>query len=306
MKDTMKDRFALLSTVSGLIACLIGLAYLNLAGAPLTMILVNGGAMIIGLLLAFTIRFSLRTTESFLTILTVVCSLILFATAVFGYAISDARRWILIGPFFVQTSSILLPLVAISFARVQNPWTTLAVIVAALAMAAQPDRAMAGMLCLATLVVGWMRASKWTAGAAVICTMTFAATLLLPDNLTAVPYVDHIIWTAFEINLVVGLALWFGCLLIVSPIVFLSKSERTTGHYVFTSCWFALITAAAMGAYPTPLIGYGSSAIIGYFLSLTLVRTKHELSATTEPKNLGGTEKKDSQFKVSKMSAVGV
>ena len=189
----MQDRFTLLSAASGLLACLIGLTYLHLAGAPISMIMLNGGALIIGLLLAIGITSSWGTKDRALVIIAFVSSLVLLATSVFGYAIADARRWVLLGPFFIQPSSIFLPLVAVAFAKVQNPWSTLAVIIAALAMAGQPDRAMAGMLCFTVLIVGWLRANKWTAAAAVIGTMTFATTLLLPDNLTAVPYVVSVV-----------------------------------------------------------------------------------------------------------------
>lgn len=270
----VKDRFVILTFIAGVAAGSIGLAYLLVSGAPLTKILVNGGAIVIGILLALSLRLSARATDSVVTAIALIGAFILFGTAIFGYAIEDARRWLLIGPFFIQTSLILLPLIAVCFARVQNFRTTVAVVVAAFAMAAQPDRAMAAMLFVAVAIVGMMRPNKLTASAAVLCAMTFATTLLLPDRLPAVPFVDHILWSAFDIGLWVGLSLWAGCLLLISPIIFVPKTERTVVHYTFASCWLALITAAAVGAYPTPIVGYGASAIIGYFLSLIFLQPK--------------------------------
>jgi hypothetical protein len=43
---------------------------------------------------------------------------------------------------------------------------------------------------------------------------------------------------------------------------------RRPGHAVFGAVWLAVIVAAALGNYPTPLVGYGGSAILGYLLSL--------------------------------------
>lgn len=270
----VKDRFVILTFISGVAAGLIGLAYLLVSGAPLTKVLVNGGAIVVGILLALSLRLSARATDSVVTAIALIGAFILFGTAIFGYAIEDARRWLLIGPFFIQTSLILLPLIAVCFARVQNFRTTVAILVAAIAMAAQPDRAMAAMLFVAVAIVGMMRPNRLTVSAAVFCAMTFATTLLLLDRLPAVPFVDNILWTAFDDSLWVGLALWAGCLLLVCPIIFVPKEERIITHYVFASCWATLIAAAAVGAYPTPIVGYGASAIIGYFLSLIFLQPK--------------------------------
>ncbi|QTD54603.1 hypothetical protein [Parasphingorhabdus cellanae] len=270
--DIMKDRFTFSTFFAGSIACLIGLTYLFVSGAPLTMIIVNGAAMFIGILLTIAVKLSVRMTSNFVTVIAVMGSLGLFGTAMFGTAIADARRWLLVGPFFVQTSLILLPLIALSFARIQNFWTTLAVLLAGSAMALQPDRAMAAMLFVAVAIVCWMRPGKWTFSAVLFCAIAFAATLFLPDRLPAVPFVDHILWTAFDINIMIGLLLWIGCIALVCPVLFVPKNERTVVHYTFAVCWFVLIAAAAMGAYPTPIVGYGASAIIGYFLSLILVQ----------------------------------
>lgn len=270
--NIMKDKFTVLAFISGSLACLIGLTYLFASGAPLTMVVVNGAAMLIGILLAITVKLSVRITNNLVTVIAVVASISLFGTATFGYVIEGARRWVLIGTFFIQTSSILLPLIALSFARSQNFWTALAVFVAAFAIAIQPDRAMAAMLMAAVAVICWMGPSKLTFSASIFCAIGFLVTLFMPDRLQAVPFVDHILWTAFDINIVVGLSLWLGCLALVCPIFFLPKSERTVIHYTFGTCWLALIAAAAMGAYPTPIVGYGASAIIGYFLSLIVVQ----------------------------------
>ena len=272
----VKDRFVILTFVSGVLAGLIGLAYLSVSDAPLNMVIVNGGAIVAGCLLALFLRRAARISDSVATMAALAGAFILFGTAIFGYAIEDARRWLLVGPFFIQTSLILLPMIAICFARVQNLHTTLAVLVAAFAMAVQPDRAMAAMLFVAVAVVGLMRPNRLTFSASIFCAVTFATTLLLPDRLPAVPFVDHILWSAFDIDFRVGLAIWAGCLLLVCPIAFVPKAERTVLHYVFASCWLTLIAAAAMGAYPTPMVGYGASAIIGYFLSLPFLEPRSQ------------------------------
>ncbi len=40
------------------------------------------------------------------------------------------------------------------------------------------------------------------------------------------------------------------------------------GSLACGACWAAIVVAAAVGAYPTPVVGYGGGAILGYFLCL--------------------------------------
>ncbi len=268
----MTDRFSLLTLACGLTAGLVGLAYLLVADAPITMVIVNGAAVLIGLFLTIGLRGSVRTGNDVIMLILSGGSLILLATATFGHAVEEARRWLVIGPFFVQTSLILLPMLVTGFARLQNRVTLAAMGLAAAAMAIQPDRAMAAMLFVAVTMVSLFRPSRITFGAALFCTAGFAITLLLADRLPAVPFVDHILWTGFSISPWVGLMLWGGCLLLVCPMMFVPKAERSISQYVFAGSWLTLIAAAAMGAYPTPMVGYGASAIIGYFMGLLFVR----------------------------------
>ena len=40
---------------------------------------------------------------------------------------------------------------------------------------------------------------------------------------------------------------------------------------VFGATWLAVIAFAVVGNYPTPLVGYGSSAILGYCLMTSML-----------------------------------
>ncbi|MEM8918429.1 MAG: hypothetical protein AAGE37_06160 [Pseudomonadota bacterium] len=294
----LKDRFTISAIFCGVTACLIGLAYLFLSGAPVTMVAVNTAAMLLGVCLAVALILSVPVTPGFLNAIALFGSLGLLGTATLGYAIEGATRWVLVGPFFVQTSLILLPLIALGFARIQNVWTTMSIVLASLAMAIQPDRAMAAMLFAAVAVICWIRPGKLTFGAAFICASGFLVTLLLPDRLSAVPFVDHILWTAFDVSTMTGLALWIGCLALIGPIFCVPPNERTVVHYTFAACWMTLIAAAAMGAYPTPVVGYGASAIIGYFLSLVFLQPARQSCSERKASapNMSDTGTEDSSF----------
>lgn len=46
-----------------------------------------------------------------------------------------------------------------------------------------------------------------------------------------------------------------------------SNGKSRHARIVFGAAWLGVIVAAAVGNYPTPLVGYGGSAVIGYVLS---------------------------------------
>ncbi|MEH6791737.1 hypothetical protein [Parasphingorhabdus sp.] len=274
------DRFSILTLGCGLAGGLVGLSYLLIAGAPLTMVTVNGAAILIGLFFALGLRASVRINDQVIMGVAFAGALILLGTATFGHAVEEARRWLAIGPFFIQTSLILLPILVTGFARLQNPATATAMVLTAAAMAIQPDRAMAVMLFVAVALVGLFRPGRLTFGTAMACAIALAITLLLPDRLPAVPFVDHILWTGFAIGPWVGLLLWAGCLTLVCPILFVPGAQRTVPQHVLAGSWLTLIAAAAIGAYPTPVVGYGASAILGYFLSLLFLQPLPQGRAT--------------------------
>ena len=64
-----------------------------------------------------------------------------------------------------------------------------------------------------------------------------------------------------------------GALLLVVPALhgFRKSSAHRHAFAVFGTIWIGVIVAAALGNYPTPLVGYGGSAVLGYLLSLASI-----------------------------------
>ena len=61
-----------------------------------------------------------------------------------------------------------------------------------------------------------------------------------------------------------------GAVLMLVPAIagYFRDPDNRPLYAVFGAVWLAVILAAALGNYPTPLVGYGGSAILGYLLSL--------------------------------------
>lgn len=256
------------------IACMagavaLGLGYLTIAGAPIRYLAVNTGALVIGLtLLALLGRINSGAVG--MRAATVAMAGALLATALFGDPVEGAARWMIVGGLVAQPSLILLPAMLTTFARTRDAIATGAMIAAAVALALQPDRAMAGMLALGLAALTIVRSDRHVVAALLASVAALAATLVQADTLPAVPYVDGVLYSAFEIHVAAGIAVLGGSTLLLVPAVvgwLRAPADRAT-YAVLAAIWIAAIVAAALGNYPTPIVGYGGSAIIGYALSL--------------------------------------
>jgi cell division protein FtsW (lipid II flippase) len=259
----------------------LGLAVMAAAGAPNTYLVINTASLVIGLALLAILR---RSGTSPAGPLMLAAAIALLATALFGTTTEGATRWVRIGVVSLQPSLILLPLLVISFVRVRDTAATLAVLIAALALALQPDRAMAGALLAGLAALAVSRRESRVLLALAAAAGAFAVTLARPDTLPAMAFVERVYADAFGYSALAGLALLAGSVLLLLPAL---AQDRAAGA-VFACLWLALLLAAALGNYPTPLLGYGGSGILGYLLCLAVLpgRERHtggaKLPATTD------------------------
>lgn len=263
------DRPRMLGTLCAVGSVALGLAYLTGAGAPLGYRAVNAGALVFGLAalaLVGRVRGQARWGGGAIAVMAAA----LLATALMAAKVEGAARWVSLGGLSVQPSLILLPLLLVAFARHRDGAASAGMMVAVAAMALQPDRAMAAMLALGLAVQALARRDRCSAALAAVGAAGFAVTLARADALPAVPYVDGILMSAFGVHPVAGVAVVGGSMLLLVPALagIVRDPARRAVHASFGAAWLAVIGAAALGNYPTPLVGYGGSAILGYALSL--------------------------------------
>ena len=265
----------------------IGLAYMAIAGAPSRYLMVNLVALALGMVMvamfARTASTGTRSTGGAIAAMAAA----LLATTFFGAAADGATRWVHVAGLAVQPSLVLVPLMLVAFSTTVRSWiATTGVVVTALAMAVQPDRAMAGMLVLALSVLAMMRRDRQVVVALAASIIGLGVTLMRADALPAVPYVDQILYSSFDVHPVVGLAVLGGSALLLVPAIVGARYDRDHRaiYAVFATVWFAAILASALGNYPTPIVGYGGSAILGYALSLfALPKRAGDATSTASP-----------------------
>lgn len=251
----------------------LGLAYLAAAGAPSRYLIVNIAALVLGasLWLALGRAAATEIRQSGPIVLGLAATLVL--TAFFGLAADGASRWVSVGPLNVQVSLVVLPVMIVLYARRPDAIGTAGMAAAAFALAVQPDRAMAGVLAAGLLALLAARPGRLPLLAAAAAAAGFGWALLKPADLPAMPYVDQILFTAFDVHPLAGLAVVGGAAALALPAfaALWNGEQSRPALLAFGSCWLAVAIAAALGNNPTPLVGYGGSAILGYLLSGALL-----------------------------------
>ncbi|MET1112286.1 MAG: hypothetical protein ABWX67_12235 [Allosphingosinicella sp.] len=263
----------LLGLLCAAIAVAAGIAYMQAAGAPPRYLLVNLAALVLGATAWLALGRTAASRLSGAGAATLALSVPLLLTAGFGIAVEGASRWVSVGPLVLQVSLILLPVMLILYARRPDRAGTAGMIAAATALALQPDRAMAAVLAVGLVAVAIESRGRLPILAAAASILAFGWTLLMPDTLAATAYVDRILYTAFDVGPLVGAAILAGAAaLLVPALAGLAKGPGDRAALLaFGGGWSTMLAAAALGNYPTPLVGYGGSAVLGYLLSVALL-----------------------------------
>lgn len=253
--------------VSGAASVSCGLVFLWLTGAPLRLLLINLVALGVGVALITIGRLLPAPGIALRRALLLAASLSLVATALFGMAVEGASRWVLVGGLALQPSLILVPVLLLAHVIKPDRWSSAAVAIAACAMALQPDRSLAAAILAVTVVDAFRRRSPEALTTSLAALAGVIATQLQPDLLPAVPYVDQILWTSFAAQPLAAGSLWLGILLLFVPALMLWRGGDRPTPSAFAALWATLVLSAALHNYPTPLVGYGASCILGYLLA---------------------------------------
>lgn len=253
---------------SAAVAC--GVAYIAVAGGPSSYIARNVLALVVGVLVAAAVWAAARDRREVLDVLAMAGGVAVVATALFGDPVLGVTRWVDAGPVRLQPALVLVPALAVAWVARPGPPATLGLVAAASGLALAPDRGTAWALAATVIVVGLM--DGWDAhrlpgiaagvAAAVIATVR-------TDPLGPAPFVEGVYRAAFHHSLVAGLLVTVGALLMLVPGVIVARRDAEIG-VALGVCWAALGVASLVGDYPTPLVGYGASTILGVCLCIAV------------------------------------
>ena len=256
------------ATLAPLPAVLIGLRVMAVAHVPTGIWLQNVAAVGAGLLVLWAVRQTRWRRERPGTLMpwtVIAAAVVLMALTPLAPGVQGVHRWLPVGPIQLHAGALLAPALLVAVGEV-GPKAALCVGVVTLAIfVAQPDRAQAASFAAGWLALTWPRRDTASKAARVVIALLAVGSILRTDPLMPVPYVEGIVGLAAEQG--IGLAVAGVLALAILPIAVGLLPARRAAIAVATYLTCALI-APGFGPYPVPILGYGMSPILGYYLGV--------------------------------------
>lgn len=248
-----------------------GLLFFGLGGAPRDYLIVNAASLALALAAMFAMPAGRLGGRGAIWIVGL-CVAGMGATLVSGFDLDGVRRWLPLGPVRLHAAMLLLPAMLAALPRLPDRWQIVAVTAAAAITVLQPDRASAAALAGGFICLHWRRWREplMAVGHGVVA-LGVLTTSVRPDSLAPVRFVENVVADALATQPIAGLLI-LGALIaaIMAP---LWRRPPCRDRALGTSgAWLGFAAASMVGAYPTPLAGYGAAAILGYGLAIAVLR----------------------------------
>jgi hypothetical protein len=265
----------------GVVACitstLIGVAYLAIAGAPPRYAIINLSALALGLG-ALPVTRRLWSSLHHRTALSLFLAFLMAVTALAGVSVEGSSRWLQFGPLLIQTSLIALPLLLVAAGGLKSRIIDVAIVVGAFGVAMQADVALTLVITVGALYRLVILRDHSASLAAASCCLAAATAALVYTPVSYSPFVDVLVIDAVQTHPWIALAILVCLWLLLAPAAVTgSAGEGRARLAMFSIGWMGIIVAATVGQGPTPIVGYGGTAIIGYLLSLSAMPRRAEL-----------------------------
>lgn len=186
----------------------------------------------------------------------------------------NVHRWISIGPIRFYISSIVLPILIIGlWKKIQSDsWKLVSSIIIGISVliALQPDASQntAFIIPMSMLLYTKINNKYLKFIIPILLLIISVLSWLNLDNLPPVPYVENIITMVADMGIIWFILGIFSLIALPLPfIIFPPKNNKllslSIGIYYIT-----VLISPIFGNFPVPLMGYGISPILGYFIAL--------------------------------------
>lgn len=210
-------------------------------------------------------------TESVIIFVSVI---LLFLTLI-NSGLEGVHRWISLGPIKLYVASIVLPIVIIKLSRLLvngRQWAPIIItIIVSLLLLRQPDASQLTAFIIPMIILTWNNTRNniirfSTAGALLI--MAVVSWMYL-DALPPVSYVEEILSMAANIGIIWLVLGVISLIILPLPFIIFPKKNSKLLSMCIGIYFIIILISTQFGNFPIPLMGYGISPIIGYFIAIT-------------------------------------
>ncbi len=203
----------------------------------------------------------------------IVVSTLALLISLLNLGVGGVYRWIAIGPLQLYVSAIVLPIIIINLWSLLKEDRVIAAVISimcvSLILTIQPDASMMTAFGVTSLILLWNKINKLSAfiltvflGGLSVFTWTFL------DGLEAVPYVEGIFKMVMDIGILGSILGAISLIIMIIPFLFFQPSKNKILSISFGIYYIIILISNIFGNFPVPLMGYGISPIVGYFISI--------------------------------------
>lgn len=269
----MSQRFRLCSALW--VPGLGGVIFLILGGAPPTFAATNlvALALALGTILSGGVRCGPKARR---VVVGAVLVALLALPLLTGPDVGGVARWLPLGPLALHSGMVAVPLLVVCAAADADVRWGAAMLAAAMICAAfQPDAATALSLAFTAATLAVLSRSRPMI-LAVLLGIIAVAFALRSDGPPPQPFVEDVLPQLWAIQPIAALLL--GATLAWSAFILLTlEAPSRLPALASTAALVGFVAMSFLGAYPTPLIGYGAAPFIGFglaFAGLTRFATR--------------------------------
>lgn len=226
---------------------------------------------IIAVLLSYLVS---RKPKIIGSIFSIPISILLLLLTFLDSGLEDVHRWVSIGPIKFYIASIVLPILIMGLWRIlktKNWWIPAIISIGvSLLLALQPDASQTTAFIIPMAIILFSNANNnyFRYSVLGVLSLIIIFTWIHLDTLPPVDYVEDIVKMLAEMGIV-----WFALgitSLVILPLPFILFPPRN--FMLLSIClgiyFIVVLISTLFGNFPVPLMGYGISPILGYFISI--------------------------------------
>lgn len=233
-----------------------------------------------GLISYFVISRESKGDKNTTTISILMAVIFLFLTFI-NSGIESVHRWISIGPIKINVAVIVIPIIIINLwqlLQIKSWWlASISSIGITIILVLQPDASMVTAFAIPMII---LLCSKNINIIFRSCVVVLLSGLIIfswihLDVLAPVSYVEEIVSLVASVGIIWFILGVISLLILPLPFIFFPPKEYKLLSLCIGIYFIVILISTLFGNFPVPLMGYGVSPIIGYFISITwLVKTK--------------------------------
>ncbi|QKE75124.1 cell division protein [Arthrobacter citreus] len=216
-----------------------------------------------------------KTLKNKTNIIVITCIFILLLLTFFDGGLQGVHRWLAIGPVRINIAFAFVPLLIIHLSNLMKSkaiWITFSFILFFTPLLYfQPDASQltAFTIAISILLLGVKKHKKTQLLLFIIFILLIVYSWSHLDKLAPVSYVEDILSLVKDMGIGLLVIAIISLLILLMPFFFIPPTNAKLLSFSLGTYLAICILSSFFGNFPVPIIGYGTSPFIGYFIAMT-------------------------------------